>query len=205
MLPTTTSPLLRPWRTLKVSARSRASSRLIVLERPLDAERGVHRALRMVLVGDRRAEERHDAVAEELVHRAFVPVHLGQHELERARHQRVHVLGVEPRRERGEAGDVHEEDGDLLALALEGGLRGEDALGEVLGRVRRRARELRGCRRARGERLPALRTEPGVEREARRRTPSTRGRGARHSPRRTARPEDSPARTRRTSCAHHDS
>ena len=136
MLPTTTSPLLRPWRTLKVSARSRSSSPSIVLEGALDAERGVDGPLRMVLVGDRRAEERHDAVTEELVHRALVAVDLGQHELERALHQRVHVLGVEPRRERGEAGDVHEEDGDLLALALEGGLGGEDAVGEVLGGVR---------------------------------------------------------------------
>ena len=105
----------------------------VVLERALDAERGAHRSLRVVLVGERRAEERHDAVPEELVHRSLVPMDLGQHELEGARHEAVHVLGVEPRRERGEARDVHEQDGDLLAFALEGGLRGEDALGEVPG------------------------------------------------------------------------
>jgi hypothetical protein len=34
--------------------------------------------------------------------------------------------------------EVGEEDGDLLALALQGGLRGEDLLREVLGGVRPR-------------------------------------------------------------------
>jgi hypothetical protein len=35
-------------------------------------------------VGERRAEQCHDAVAEELVHRALVPVDLGQRALEEA-------------------------------------------------------------------------------------------------------------------------
>ena len=138
---------------------------LIVLEGTLDAERGAHGPLRMVFVSDRSAEERHDAVTEELVHRAFVSVHLGQHDLERARHQRVYVLGVEPGRECGEAGDVHEQDSDLLTLAFEGGLGGEDALGEMLGGVRRRAREVCGCRRALERGLPTLWTEPSVDRK----------------------------------------
>ena len=137
---------------------------LIVLEGTLDAERGAHGPLRMILVSDRSAEECHDAVTEELVHRAFVPVHLGQHDLERVLHQRVHVLGVEPGRERGEPGDVHEEDSDLLTLTLEGGLGGEDAVGEMLGGVRRRAREVRGSA-ARERGLPTVRTEPGVDRK----------------------------------------
>ena len=135
----------------------------IRLQRALDAERGAHGPLRVILVRDGRAEERHDAVAEELVHGAVVPVDLGQHEVERALHQRMHVLGIEPRRQRGEAGDVHEEHRDLLALALEGGLRGEDAVGEMLGGVGGRAAELGGDRRGRERGLATLRTEPGVE------------------------------------------
>ena len=135
---------------------------LIVLEGTLDAECGTHRPLPMVLVSDRSAEERHDAVTEELVHRAFVPVHLGQHDLERLRHQRVYVLGVEPGRECGEAGDVHEQNGDLLALALEGGLGREDLLGQVLGGVRLRGRRTNRGRRASGERLAALEAEAGA-------------------------------------------
>src|SRR5262249_28664923 len=41
----------------------------------------------------------------------------------------------EPFGDRGEAGDVDEEDGDLLALAFERAPRGQDFLGEVLGRI----------------------------------------------------------------------
>ena len=37
-------------------------------------------ALGVILVRNRRPKERHDAVAEELVHRPFVAVHLRQHQ-----------------------------------------------------------------------------------------------------------------------------
>ena len=43
------------------------------------------RAARVILVGERRAEERHEAVAEELVDRALVAMHLGERDLEEAR------------------------------------------------------------------------------------------------------------------------
>ena len=95
----------------------------------------MHGPARVVLVGDGGAEERHDAVAEELVDRALVAVHLGQHEVEGAAHEPVHLLGVEALGQRGEPRDVHEEHGHLLALALERAARREDLLGQVLGRV----------------------------------------------------------------------
>ncbi len=91
---------------------------LVPLERARDAERGVDGAPRVVLMGDRGAEERHDAVAQELVDRALVLVHLGQHELEGPAHEPVHLLGIQALGERREARDVHEEHRDLLALAL---------------------------------------------------------------------------------------
>jgi hypothetical protein len=56
----------------------------------------------MVLVGDGGAEQRHDAVAQELVDRSLVPVHLGKDQLEDARHHAVNVLGIEALAERGE-------------------------------------------------------------------------------------------------------
>src|SRR5262249_42160510 len=56
----------------------------VALESPLDAERRVHRALCMIFVSNRRPEERHNAVAEELVHRALVTMDLGQHQLKGA-------------------------------------------------------------------------------------------------------------------------
>ena len=45
------------------------------------------------------------------------------------------LLGVAVGEQLHRALEVGEEDGDLLALALQGGLRGEDLLGEVLGGV----------------------------------------------------------------------
>src|SRR5262249_45801488 len=58
--------------------------------------------------------------------------------LERAAHEGVDFLGIEARGDRGEAGDVHEQHGDLLALALDRAPRGEDLVGQVLGCVRAR-------------------------------------------------------------------
>ena len=93
------------------------------------------RALRVVLVRDRRAEERHDAVAEELVDRALVAVDLGQHQLEARSMSACTSSGSSRSDSDVKPDDVGEQDRDLLALAFEGGLRGEDLLGEMLGRV----------------------------------------------------------------------
>ena len=95
MLPTTTSPVLSPCRAREADA-TRKQLRLVRLERPRDAERGVDRAHRVVLVRDRRPEDRHDAVAQELVDRALVAVHLGQHQVEGAAHQPVDLFRIEP-------------------------------------------------------------------------------------------------------------
>jgi len=104
----------------------------------------------MVLVRDGRAEEGHEAVAQELVHGPLVAVDLGEHQLEGAIHELVDVLRVETLGQCGEARDVHEEDGDELALALQRALRDEDLLGQVLGGVALRFRESRRERGRRG-------------------------------------------------------
>ena len=100
-----------------------------------DAERGQHRAAGVILVRDGRAEQRHEAVAEELVDRAFVVVDLGEGQLEEALEQTVHRLRPQPRGQLRRIGDVAKQHGHLLALALQRALRGEDLLGEVSGRV----------------------------------------------------------------------
>ena len=82
---------------------------------------------------ERGAKQGHDAVARDLVDRALVPVHRVE-ELAR-------LLWVAIGEQLHGALEVGEEDGDLLALALEGGLRGQDLLGEVLRRVALRRRE----------------------------------------------------------------
>ena len=104
-------------------------------ERVAQVQRGEAGALRVVLVGDGRAEQRHDAVAGVLVHRAFEAVHAvgedGEEAIEDAvPFLRIHLLGQFHR-----ALDVGEQDGHLLALAFEGGLGLQDFVGEVFGRV----------------------------------------------------------------------
>jgi hypothetical protein len=85
----------------------------------LDAESGVHGALGAILVRDRRAEQRHDAVAAVLVDGALEAMHLGRDGLKAAIDDPVHFFGIHPLRERGEAGDVGEQDGDLPPLAFQ--------------------------------------------------------------------------------------
>ena len=85
----------------------------------------------MVLVRDRCAEERHDAVAGVLVHGALEAVHAVGEDVEEAVHDPVPRLGVDLLRQLHRAPHVGEEDGHLLALALEGVTRGEYLLGQV--------------------------------------------------------------------------
>ncbi len=134
----------------------------VVLERPGDAERGMDRPARMILVRDRRAEERHDPVPEELVHRALVAMDFREHEVEGTLHEPVDLFGIEALRQRREPGDVDEEDRHLLALALERARRREDLLGEVLRGVGAWGGE--GARGRRGQRAAAGVTEPIVRR-----------------------------------------
>jgi hypothetical protein len=89
----------------------------------------------VVLVRDRRSEERHDPVAHDLVHRALVAMDGVHHELEDRVEQLARLLGVPVGDQLHRALEVGEEHGDLFPLALEGGLGGEDPLGEVLRRV----------------------------------------------------------------------
>jgi hypothetical protein len=83
----------------------------------------------------RRAEERHDPVAHHLVDGALVVMDGLHHPLEHGVQEFPGLLRVTIRQQLHRAFQVGEEDGDLLALALEGTLRGEDLLGEVLRRV----------------------------------------------------------------------
>jgi len=108
------------------------------VETLLDRQGGAERALSVVLVGDGGAEERHHAVAEELVDRSLVAVDGLENDLEGAVHDRVDFFGIQALGHRREAGDVGEEHRHLLALAFDGAARAEDLVGEVLRRVRLR-------------------------------------------------------------------
>ena len=118
----------------------------------LHVEGGVAGPDGVILVGQRRAEERHDPVAHHLVDGALVAVDGLHHPLEDGIEELAGLLGVAVGQELHRALEVGEEHRDLLALALEGGLRGEDLLGEVL----------------RGVASPGWATEPGPRRSRRR-------------------------------------
>ena len=122
----------------------------IASDRPLHVEGRVARPHRVVLVGERRAEERHDAVAHHLVDRALVAVDGLYHALEDGVEELPGLLGVPVGQQLHGPLEVSEKYRDLLALAFEGGLGGEDLLGEVLRGVGLRGVEsLSGSRRGR--------------------------------------------------------
>ena len=101
----------------------------------LHSQRGIAGADRVVLVPDRRSEQRHDPVAHHLVDGALVVMDGLHHPFEHRVEELPGLLGVAVGEELHRALEVGEEHGHLLALAFEGGLRGEDLLGEVLGGV----------------------------------------------------------------------
>jgi hypothetical protein len=89
----------------------------------------------MVLERERCTEERHDAVAHHLVHRALVVMDRFHHPLEHRIKELAGLLGVTVSQKLHGAFQIGEQNRDLLALALERGLGGQDLLGQVLGRV----------------------------------------------------------------------
>ncbi len=86
----------------------------------------------MVLVGDRRPEQRHDPVAGELVDGALVPVDAVCEELEQTVHHLTPLLGVDPLGELHRPGDVGEQDRRVLALAGRLGGAGAGPLAKLL-------------------------------------------------------------------------
>ena len=94
----------------------------------LHAERGVARAPGMVLVRDRRPEQRHDAVTGELVDGAFEAMDLFGQDLEEAVEHPMPFLGVDLLGQQHRVDQVDEQHGDLFALAFEGAAIGEHTL-----------------------------------------------------------------------------
>src|SRR5881409_899247 len=121
--PTTTSPEFRPIRTANSSPLAR------------QIQGGRTGALGVVLVGDRGAEERHDAVAGVLVDGPLVSVNAARKDPEQAIEQAMPFLGIDALRELHRAHDVGEEDGDQLALAPERALGRKNLLDKMPRRV----------------------------------------------------------------------
>ena len=118
-MPTSTSPVLMPMRIwMSPAGRRRRSPSLgdEAGERLLHAQRGAHGPLGVVLVGDRRAEQGDDGVAEQLVDAAAERLDVGDERLEARLDEPLDLLGVEVLGERRVADEVGEQHGDDAPL-----------------------------------------------------------------------------------------
>src|SRR5262249_62380670 len=86
----------------------------------LDRDRRAETADGVQLSAVEISEQRHHAIAEELIDTATAGVHGIEDDLERTVHDRAHVFGIEPLGHRRKPTDVEEEDGRVLALAPAG-------------------------------------------------------------------------------------
>jgi hypothetical protein len=89
----------------------------------------------VILVGDRRPEERHNAVAHDLVHRALEAMDRVDHALEDRVKKCSRLLRISADYELHRASKIGEQHGDLLAFTLESSPALEDLLGEKLRRL----------------------------------------------------------------------
>jgi len=89
----------------------------------------------VILVGERRAEQRHDAVAHHQVHGALVVMHRLHHAIEHRLKDRARLLGIALGDQFHRAFQVREQHRNLLALSFERGARGENFFRKMLWRV----------------------------------------------------------------------
>ena len=75
----------------------------------------------MIFVGNRRAEQRQDAIAHGLGDVALVAVHGVHHELQSRIDDAARLFGIEVFQQGHGALDVGKQHGDLFALAFQGG------------------------------------------------------------------------------------
>ncbi len=87
-----------------------------LVDRREDTQRGAHCPLRIVLVRNRCAEDRHHRVADELLNRPAETLDLQFHARVVRAQPRTDVLGIGLLGRRGEADQVDEEDRDDLSL-----------------------------------------------------------------------------------------
>jgi len=107
----------------------------IPAHRFLHPEGSVTGADGMVLMRQRRPEERHDPVAHDLVHRTLVTVDGLHHVLENGIEKLAGFFRVTVGKHFHRPLQIGEEDRHLLAFTFEGGLQGENLFGEVPGGV----------------------------------------------------------------------
>jgi hypothetical protein len=97
----------------------------------MHAQRRVAGAHRVILVGERRAEQRHDAIAHHKIDGALIVMHCFHHAVEHRLEDRARLLGIALGDQLHGAFQVCEQHRYLLALAFERGARGENFFGEM--------------------------------------------------------------------------
>jgi hypothetical protein len=85
----------------------------------------------VVFVGNGGTKQRHDAVAEHLIHRALEAVHGVHHALQGRVEELLCGFGIQAADEFSGVLEVGKEHGDLLAFAFQGGTGGQDFVGEM--------------------------------------------------------------------------
>ena len=118
----------------------------VALDRFLHPEGGVTGADGVILMRNRCAEKRHDAVAHHLVHGALVAVHGVHHVSEDGIEDLARFPGIAIGEQPHRTLQVGEEYCHLLAFTFEGGLRRKNSFGEMLRRERVRRPGRRACR-----------------------------------------------------------
>ncbi len=103
----------------------------IAPQRGLHGQGRVTGAQGVVFMGNGRAKQGHDAIAQHLVHRALIAVHGVHHVVQGRVQELLGRFGVEVADQLGGAFEVGKQHGDLLALAFQGAAGGEDFLGEI--------------------------------------------------------------------------
>jgi hypothetical protein len=107
----------------------------VLLHTLLHPQRGIASPYRLILVGEGSPKQGHDPVAHDLIDRPLEAVDGLHHAFEHRVEELARLLRVAIGEQLHRALEVGKEHGDLLALALERCLRGQNLLGEVLGRV----------------------------------------------------------------------
>ena len=104
----------------------------VEVDPPLHARCGIARTRGVVLMCHRGSEEGHDPVAHHLIDGALVVMDGLHHAFEHGVEDPSRLFRISICEQLHGAFEISEEDGDLLALAFQGRLRGEDAFSEVL-------------------------------------------------------------------------
>ena len=131
MARTTTSPAFTPDAHLDGHALSPLDLDGILFAPGLHGQGRIAGPHRMVLMGNRRPEQRHNAITHDLIHRPLVAVYGLHHALEHWVEELAGLFGVTVGQQLHRALEIRKEHRDLLALTFQGAFGGEDFLGEV--------------------------------------------------------------------------